>query len=346
VGVNAELTLARILIAGDGSGNMGGLRGVLATEGFRAIAGTTDPGEALGLFRSFRPDIVLLDLHAPQLEGFALLGELRRVIPEATYLPILVFTSSPDLETRTRALELGAMDFVTEPFNTQEVVLRIANLLRTRFLHIQLEDQTRWLEQRVEERTRALEQVHLEVCDRLAMAAEFRDDATGEHTRRVGRLSKALGLAAGVDQRTCDLIGHAAPLHDVGKIAIPDDILLKPGRLDPGEFAVIQTHTTIGARLLSGGQSSVIQMAEQIARSHHEHWDGGGYPHGLAGEAIPVPARVVAVADFFDALTHARPYREAWPLGKVLETIRSEVGRHFEPLLVDAFLQLPHEAMA
>lgn len=340
--VRAELTLARVLIVPGDAESATGLRMLLGRHGFVTVEEVPSPRDALTAFQALRPDLVLLDLELPGADGIAVLRALREAVPEASYLPILVLASGPAAALRTGALRAGATDYVGKPFDSDELLLRITNLLDTRFLHLQLQDQARWLEQHVAERTRALEEVHLEVCDRLARAAEFRDDATGQHTRRVGRTAAVLADTAGLDRATTDLIGHAAPLHDVGKIAIPDEILLKPGELTPAEFEVIKTHTTAGAELLSGGHSRLMQMAEQIARSHHERWDGSGYPYGVAGEAIPLPARVVAVADFFDALTHPRPYRGAWSCGRVVDTIRQGAGRQFDPMLVEAFLELPH----
>jgi putative two-component system response regulator len=180
----------------------------------------------------------------------------------------------------------------------------------------------------------------IEILDRLAGAAEFRDDDTGQHTRRVAVLAAVLGRRLGSDDTLVDLIRRAAPLHDLGKIGIPDGVLLKPGKLTEHEFELMKTHTTIGARILSGGKSSLIRMAEEIAWSHHERWDGTGYPRGLAGEAIPLAARLVSVADVFDALTHDRPYRKAWPLSEVLVEIERGSRGRFDPRVAQAFLQL------
>ena len=196
------------------------------------------------------------------------------------------------------------------------------------------------LEEMVRERTRALEVAQAETLRRLAQAAEFRDDETGQHTRRVGMLAGRIAQRMGLPPEMVDLIQQAAPLHDVGKIGVPDSILLKPGKLTVEEFTEMKRHTLIGANLLAGGLSGVESMAEEIARCHHEKWDGSGYPIGLAGEEIPLPARIVAVADFYDALSYPRPYRPAWPRDQVIAEIELENGRHFDPAVVDAFFQV------
>ncbi len=189
----------------------------------------------------------------------------------------------------------------------------------------------------VRERTLELDESQIEILERLAQAAEFRDDDTGQHTRRVGQMAGLLAQTLGLDPCTVDLLRRTAPLHDVGKIGISDLILLKPGKLSSGEFDVMKSHTTIGASLLRGGRSKLVQMAQAIALSHHERWSGGGYPHGLVAGQIPVEGRIVAVVDVFDALTHERPYKEAWPLERAIEEIRSQSGRQFDPEVVAAF---------
>lgn len=344
--VTAELRLAGILIADPDAAARAEIRDVLLAQGFDRIGEVDDASELVSRVLGFRADLVVLDPVWRGADGVQILADLRGALPESMYLPVLAVASDDAPGIGTRILRAGATDYLGKPFDAEELVLRITNLLHTRFLHLRLADQTRWLEQRVVERTQALEEAHLEVCDRLARAAEFRDDATGQHTRRVGRLSVELAQAVGMDEATTKLLAQAAPLHDVGKIAIPDAILLKPGQLTPSEFAVVRTHTTAGAELLSGGQSRLMQMAEQVARSHHERWDGQGYPHGLAGEAIPVAARVVAVADFFDAVSHPRPYRAPWPRSRAVDEIRRGAGTRFDPALVEAFLELPAAAGA
>jgi putative two-component system response regulator len=334
-------TQARILIVDDETANVVALSRILTHAGFVNLAGITDSRCVLQLLEEFRPDLILLDLHMPMLDGFAVLEQLQTAIPAGTYLPILTLTGDDSPHARQRALSMGAKDFLTKPFDLTEVLLRIRNLIETRNLHLALQGQNQELERRVAERTALLERTQLEVLERLASAAEFRDDATGRHTQRVALLAGALAVALGVEEAASGLIRCAAPLHDVGKIGVPDSILLKPGTLTSEEFTVMRTHTTIGARILGGGLSAMIQMAQRIAQSHHERWNGEGYPEGLSRESIPLEARIVAIADFFDALTHDRPYRTARPVEEVRAEIRSLSGKHFDPRVADAFLSLP-----
>lgn len=329
---------ARILIVDDQPENVTLLRRVLSKAGFRQVESTSDPRQAEKVYHAFRPDLVLLDLHMPNMDGFAVLERLRALTARATYLPILVLTGDHDPFKRRRALAAGATDFLAKPFDIVEVVLRIRNLLETRHLHKLLSNQNAMLEAGVRQRTRELEAAQGEILARLAAAAEHRDDDTGRHTFRVGQLSAAIAEILGLPGETVELIRAAAPLHDVGKIGIPDQILLKPGPLTPAELAVMKTHTTIGAAILAGGSSALVIEAEQIALNHHERWDGTGYPHGLLADAVPLGARIVAVADVFDALTHERPYRPSWPLDRVIHETRAQSGRHFDPAVVAAFL--------
>jgi putative two-component system response regulator len=329
---------ARILIIDDQPENVTLLRRVLSRAGYREVQSTSEPSQAEKLYETYGPDLVLLDLHMPEMDGFAVLEQLRSLMARSTYLPILVLTGDHDPLKRRRALAAGATDFLAKPFDTAEVVLRIRNLLETRHLHQLLSNQNTVLEARVRQRTHELEDAQGEILARLAAAAEHRDDDTGRHTFRVGQMSAAIADALGLPREAVELIRAAAPLHDVGKIGVPDHILLKAGKLTPEEFAVMKTHTTIGAAILAGGRSALVIEAERIALNHHERWDGTGYPDGLAGNAIPLGARIVAVADVFDALTHERPYRAAWPLDRVMGEIRAQTGHHFDPAVVAAFL--------
>ncbi len=247
----------------------------------------------------------------PRLDGFQVLELLQPWIHAQPAMPVLVVTADVTEETCEHALTAGARDFLTKPFNHSEVALRVANLLETREAHKQLKHSNETLEQRVLERTHELEQAKLDAIDRLALAAEYRDDDTQEHAHRVGRTAAHLAASLGVSTTSMSIIHRAAALHDIGKIGIPDAILLKPARLTSKEFEVIKTHTRIGYEILTGSSSELLRVAAQIALTHHERWDGTGYPAGLAGEDIPIAGRLVAVADVFDALTHDRPYKNA-----------------------------------
>src|ERR1044071_7361277 len=299
---DTRLRGARILLVDDEQVNIAILTRVLEGAGYQNVLSTQQSTQTAALFHDFQPDLICLDLHMPVLDGFAVLEQLQTLIPADVYLPILMLTGDSSAQAAQRGLSLGARDFITKPFAPFEVLLRIRNLLEPRFMHLQLRESNQLLEERVRQRTQALDLVRLEVLDRLTRAAEFRDDATGQHTRRVGTLSALLAEEIGATCTEVDCIARAAPLHDLGKIGVPDQILLKQGPLTPEEFEIMKRHATIGGEILSGGQSELVAMAEQIARSHHEHWDGSGYPGGLSGTAIPLPARIVAVADVFDAL--------------------------------------------
>ncbi|MEN3340025.1 MAG: cyclic di-GMP phosphodiesterase [Acidobacteriota bacterium] len=329
---------ARILIVDDEPGNVDLLLRLLQRAGFSRIESTNDGREVADLYVKFRPDLILLDLHMPHRDGLAVMDELNQ-IAEASYLPILMLTGDDTQEAKREALSRGAKDFLHKPFHSDEVLLRINTLLETRFLYLQIQSQNQILEAKVRDRTRELESAQIEIIERLARAAEFRDDNTGQHTERVGQMAALLARQVGLPDPQVSLIRRAAPLHDVGKIGIPDSILLKLGKLTPDEFELVKTHTTIGARILSGSRFTILRLAEEIAFNHHERWDGDGYA-GVAGAAIPLAGRIVAVADVFDALTQKRPYKAAWPVNDAIAEMDRQRGKQFDPALVDAFLRV------
>jgi putative two-component system response regulator len=333
------LRQARMLVVDDEPVNLTLLRHILEPAGYADLRLTTDPREVPAIAAEFQPDIVLTDLFMPHLSGLDVLRLVRSSGAQPP-VPVLILTSDHAHDTRRDALEAGASDLLAKPFSPSEVRLRVRNLLETRFLHLELQRQNDDLDQRVRERTSALEAARLETLERLAHAAEYRDDHTGEHARRVGVMAALLGDALALGPSMVEILRRAAPLHDVGKIGVPDAILLKPGRLTPDETAVMRTHTTIGARILSGSEFPLLQSAEQIALSHHEHWDGTGYPHGLAGPSIPIVGRVVTIVDTYDALVHERTYKKAWSVQEALAEIQAERGRQFDPEVVDAFVSL------
>ena len=347
-----DLRAARILIVDDETSNISSLETILRADGYTQIAATDDPRRALTLVRETQPDLVILDLNMPLMDGFDVMHQVRALHEKYAFLPVMVVSGDYAEEVKRKALAAGAQDFLTRPFDAIEIQLRVQNLLEARFLHVQLRDQNENLEQRVHERTLELESAQLELKEaqieiivRLAMAAEFRDKGTGDHTRRVGLIASLIAQSLELSAHDVELIRRAAPLHDVGKIGVADPILLKAGKLDAAEFETVKTHCRIGAQVLAGGQAELVQMAERIALYHHEHWDGTGYPTGISGEAIPIEARILAVADVFDALTHQRPYKQAWPLEQALEEIEYQSGRQFDPTVVNAFLSLPHDEL-
>ncbi len=330
----------KVLIVDDQEDNLVLLRKLLEREGYRDILALQSGAQVWEAVQDFGPDIVLLDLFMPQVDGFEVLRTLRARLPQDQFLPVLVLTADGRPESRQRALALGAKDFLTKPFDVVEVSLRVANLLESRAMYLSLQGENRQLNALVRSRTHELAQSRLEVLERLAHAAEYRDDETGEHVRRVAALSASLAHARGLGQELTEQIERASALHDVGKIGIPDAILRKPGPLDPAERRTMQAHTTIGKKLLEGGRSEFLLRAEEIAYAHHERWDGRGYPQGLSGEQIPLSARIVALADVHDALIHERPYKAAWPAERALEEIRRGRGTHFDPELTELFLEL------
>ena len=327
------LNQAKILIVDDEKANVRLLEIILQQAGYADVYSTTDSRESHALFQQLKPDIVLLDLAMPHMDGFFVMRQLHEKMADNP-VPVVVLTADATITTRHRALKEGASDFLTKPLDEVEVLLRINNLLEARFHSVLLETKVR-------DRTQELEQSQMETLQRLALAAEYRDDDTGLHTKRVGATAARLAEALGLLRSQVDLIFRAAPLHDVGKIGISDSILLKPGKLTDEEFATMRQHTVIGAQILSGSTSPWLQLAEEIALTHHERWDGNGYPHKLSGENIPLVGRIVAVADVFDALSHARPYKKAWSTAEATAEIESQSGKQFDPRVVKAFVSLP-----
>lgn len=313
---------------------------LLSRAGYTRVITSSHPETAEEDIVATMPDLVILDLNMPVVDGYEVLRRLRANDEIRGFLPVLVFTADASGMARSRALELGASDFLTKPGDPDEIRLRVRNFLLMRTYHRRLEDQNAILEERVMERTRSLYEAQLEVVYRLALAGDYRDDDTGEHCQRVGEMSGKIAAAYGLDERLSELIRLAAPLHDIGKVGITDLILRKPGKLTSDEVAVMRRHTELGAAILRNSKSEILQMAHTIALTHHERWDGTGYCANLSGDQIPIAGRIVAVADVFDALTHDRPYKTAWSLADACAEIQRGRGAQFDPAVVDAFMKV------
>lgn len=331
---------AKILIVDDQLQNIELLIRILKRGGYSNILSTTEPTRFMAIYEEYQPDLVLLDLHMPELDGFELLSALEEVTSLDEYIPVVVLTADTTSDAKRKALAAGATDFLTKPLDRTEVLLRINNLLEARRLHLRIHAQNQSLEQKVAERTHMLEKAQYEILECMAKATEYRDDATGKHIIRVGELSAELADALGMPPSQTETLRLAAPLHDVGKIGVSDTILLKPAKLTYDEYELMKSHTWIGYEILDGTQFPILQMAQEIAISHHENWDGTGYPNGLKGDEIPVVGQIVAIVDVFDALTHQRPYKEPWTVEQALQEIENLKGRKFGPELVDHFLEL------
>jgi putative two-component system response regulator len=335
-------SVMRVLIVDDNAMNVALLEQMLEQAGYTNLLSTRNPEHTRDLCTSWKPDLLLLDLHMPRMSGFEVLAAIEDLLSDPVNLPVLVLTADSTPDARNHALSHGARDFVTKPFDGTEVLLRIGNLLETRDLQKQLRHHNARLADAVEERTHELEHARLETLSVLAAATEYRDDDTREHTFRVGRIASLLARELGLDDDTATMLFDAAQLHDIGKIGIPDEILLKPGRLTDSQRRVMQRHVDIGAHILAPVRSPVLRMAAEIARAHHERWDGNGYLLGQKGEDIPHAARITAVADVFDALAHDRPYKSAWPLEKAVAAIADGAGTQFDPRVAAAFAALDH----
>ena len=351
----ARLSEARILICDDQEANVELLERMLAGAGYLDVASTTDGERAVELSAESPFDLILLDLHMPDPDGFEVMRRLEPVL-EGVWLPILVLTADTSSDVKHRALSAGARDFLAKPLDKAEVLLRIENLLEARFLQLELRDHNVRLEQTVQERTAGLrdamsrleEATHElrrsreETIKRLCRAVEYRDEETGGH---IERMSSYCGLLAGLLDLNAESMRITSPMHDAGKIAIPDRILLKPGRLTQAERRVMEEHAEIGHGLLTGSNSELLELAATIAWTHHEKFDGTGYPRGLSGEEIPEEGRIAAIADVFDALTSHRVYRPAFKVDEAVEIMREERGKHFDPIALDLFLDSLDEVL-
>src|SRR5258706_6828694 len=308
------------------------------------VEGFARPVDAVVWATRHVSDLVLVDYMMPDMDGIELVKRLR-ALPGYEHVPIVMVTVHDDRKVRYAALDAGITDFLTKPVDARECLARCRNLLTLRRQHLVLEDRRRLLEHMVEDATREVRERAKETLLRLARAGEFRDEETGNHLIRMARYSRLITTALTLEEDEAQTIELAAPLHDIGKIGIPDQILLKPAKLDATEWDVMRRHPVIGHEILKGSASKYVRMGALIAFGHHEKYDGSGYPNGLVGDHIPLCARVVAVADVYDALTSVRPYKKAWASGQAFEYVASQAGRHFDPRMVEAFTGMKKEVM-
>lgn len=344
--MHTDIHNLKVLICDDSITNVLILEKLLESEGYSDVAKLTDPTKVLPAMLQDSYDLLLLDIEMPKMNGFDVMQQIYESRVAKQLVPILVLTGKQGAEVRNKALESGAQDFINKPFDTTEVVLRVNNLLRVRSAYLAQIKIAEELEKKVVERTAELEKATSILIERMAQAGEMRDTDTGKHVMRVGQYARVLSDAVGLPPEISYLIEKAAPLHDLGKIGIPDSVLLKEGKLTVEEREVMNSHAKMGAELLSEHESMLIQMAASIALSHHERWDGNGYPEQLAGESIPVEGRIAAISDVFDALTTVRPYKDAWPIDKAVEYIKNESGQQFDPTLVELFISRIDEIIA
>ncbi len=332
----AEIKAAKLLIVDDEPIYLMTISEQLAADGYSNITQQSDPYEAVAAYQSTDFDLVLLDISMLGLDGFGVMEKFSEV-KKSLEPPVLVLTASMDRETRHRALKGGARDFLVKPFDGEELLYRVCNLLEMHLSQKIIEDYNQNLESLVERRTRDFMDAQLEIVQRLGYAAEYRDTNTAAHTVRVGEYARILGEELGLKGETLRNLHYTAPMHDIGKVGIADAILLKPGKYTPEETQEMKKHTLIGAKILQGESSNLLKAARIIAQTHHERWDGKGYPAGLAGEEIPIYGRIVMVADVFDALTMARPYKKTWPVDEAVSFIEEHTGTMFDPKVVMAF---------
>lgn len=297
----------------------------------------TDPRKGLAWCIENIPDLLIVDYMMPEIDGIEFIRRFR-ASPGREDIPVLMVTANDQIEIRHQALEAGANDFLTKPIDKAEFMARVRNMLSLRRSQRKLENYAADLAQKVKEATAEILARERETIIRLSKAADSRDPETGAHILRMSHFSKLIAANLGMSEDDQDMLLEAAPMHDIGKVGIPDNILLKPGRLDVAEFEIMKRHSILGYEILNGSQSAMLQAAAQIALAHHEKYDGSGYPNGLVGDAIPLFARICAVGDVFDALTSERPYKKAWEDDKAIALLREGAGTHFDPACVAAFL--------
>jgi len=321
---------ATILIVDDAPENIDVLTGILR-EGYKVKAALN--GEtAINIAKAAKkPDLILLDVLMPGIDGYDVCRQLKANV-ETANIPVIFVTAKSEIKDEEQGFALGAVDYITKPVSPPIVLARVKTQLA-------LYDQARHLEKLVQKRTAELNETRVEIICRLGRAAEFKDNETGMHVIRMSWFSRFLAEQIGKPEAWCDLLYNAAPMHDIGKIGIPDRVLLKPGKLDAEEWDIMQKHVEYGAEIIGDHSSPLLQLAKEVALFHHEKWNGKGYPHSVSGEDIPLSARIVAIADVFDALTSERPYKKAWSEERAIALLEEESGSHFDPGLVSEFVK-------
>jgi len=326
-----------ILIVDDTPENIDVLVGILKDE-YEVIA-ALNGSKALKIIQSGKqPDLILLDVMMPEMDGYQVCKKLKADYT-TQHIPVIFVTAKVSVNDELKGFALGAADYISKPFSPPIIKARIKT-------HLALYDQNNELEHKVIARTEELNNTRMQIIQRLGRAAEYKDNETGMHVIRMSHYSRVLGLAAGMNTEQADMLLNAAPMHDVGKIGIEDRIILKPGKLDAEEWAIMQTHCKIGAEIIGDDSSELLKMAKIVAMTHHERWDGTGYPKGLKAEEIPRIGRIIAIADVFDALTSKRSYKQAWSVEDAIEQIKKDAGKHFDPYLVSLFIEALPEILS
>jgi len=340
----------RILVVDDHAENLELLEAFLAPQGYEVVRAASGE-EALKRLSSNDVALMLLDVMMPGINGYEV---IRRVRQDSAHrlLPIVLVSALRDKEERVKGIEAGCDDFLSKPVDKMELLARVRSLLKVKAYNDLMSKYREDLESEVRSRTeelrhamKGIKAASLETIVRLSRAAEYRDEDTGAHILRMSHYAAAVAKQMGLSEKDVETILHAAPMHDIGKIGIPDRILLKPGKLDAEEWEIMTSHTTVGVRILEGSDAEVIQLGETIAGTHHEKWNGEGYPSGLKGENIPISGRITAIADVFDALTSKRPYKEPFSVDRSFSIITEGRGAHFDPAATDAFVAAREEIL-
>ena len=329
---------SKILIVDDQEPNTKLLKRILQSFKYTNIDILLDPRSVLGYCQANAPDLILLDLKMPFMDGFEVMEGIKSIV-DPLFIQVIMISAQDEHSNKLRALDLGIVDFISKPFDNIEVILRINKALELKSLHEELKAKNDTLQCEVNVKSQLLEEMQMELIDRLMLSAEFRDARTGHHIARIGFFARHLAELAGLDERKSETIYYASKMHDIGKIGISDEILLKDSKLTDEEMDKMRLHTVNGAKILSGSQSEILKCAEKIALNHHEHWDGTGYPNGIKGESIDIESRITSICDVFDALCSERPYKPSWGLEAVIEELKTIKGIYLDPKLTDLFIE-------